>query len=155
MVFLGLEWAIIDSCHVRFDGWLIGCHAALIWSFPICIRKSLPNMCCGPLTSRLNHFERPCVLFTLSLSLSPPVFLSVCLSFSLCRTQSYTHRLCITDVQVTQKKWNGECVGRKSGFTVRHHIRKHTHFQQRTSHSHVHMLVRTEQTHTQSHTYSG
>lgn len=66
MVLRGLEWAIIDSCHVWFDGWLIGCHAALIWSFPICIRKSLPNMCCGPLTSRFHHFF--CCFFLLSAS---------------------------------------------------------------------------------------
>lgn len=72
MGFGGLERVIIDSCHVWFDGWLIGCHAALIWSLPICIRKSLPTMCCRPLTSRLNHFERPSVLLLcLSPTLSP------------------------------------------------------------------------------------
>jgi len=137
MGFRGLEGAIIDSCHVWFDGWLIDCHAALIWSFPICIRKSLPTMCCGPLTSRLNHFERPCVLFTLSL---------VCRTLS--HTQcAFTHIVSLMVKWLTKKWKKGR--GGQSGFTVRHQT--HTSCREHHTPMCTCSFVHFEHTQTQSH----
>lgn len=82
----------------------------------------------------------------------PPLFLlfffTLCLS--LARTRRYA--LCISDGQVTrvQKKWK-KGVGKVVSQWEMTPSNTDTHSQQRTSHSHAHMLT----LNTQSHTYSG
>lgn len=87
-------------------------------------------MCCRPLTSRLNHFERPCVLFTLS--------------------HSHTHTLSLShsDGQLTHEKVKEG--GTKWFHSETSHTQTDTHTSSREHHTPMCTcsLVHFEHTHT-------